>query len=131
MDEERQKRIAAFRFGVIADFVGNRTLERGETEKLMKDKCARRWQIPGSVRTRLSESAIKQWIVRYRASRGKLESLHPQGRSDRGKPRAVDQDTAMGIIALRKEFREVSLPVLLEHARQRKIILPGRPYSPG
>lgn len=131
MDEEKKKRIAVFRFGVIADFVGARTLARGETEKLMRDKCAKRWQIPGSVRTRISESAIKEWIARYKASGGKLESLYPRERSDKGKPRAIDQDTALGIIALRKEFREVSLPVLLDHARQRKIILPGTSVSYG
>ncbi len=126
MDEEKQKRIAVFRFGVIADFVGGRTLERGETERLMKEKCARRWQIPGSVRTRVSESAIKEWVARYKASGGKLESLYPQGRSDKGKPRAIDEETALGLIALRKEFREVSLPVLLTEARQRRIIQPGK-----
>jgi len=26
----------------------------------------------------------------------KLEALYPQGRSDKGKPRAIDQETAMG-----------------------------------
>jgi short-subunit dehydrogenase len=34
----------------------------------------------------------------------KLEALYPQGRSDRGKTRKIDDDTALGIIALRKEL---------------------------
>jgi hypothetical protein len=54
-----------------------------------------------------------------------LESLYPQDRSDRGALRSVDEDTAAGIISLRKERPEVTLPVLLREARERKIILPG------
>ncbi|HSW62299.1 MAG TPA: hypothetical protein VLH56_03135 [Dissulfurispiraceae bacterium] len=100
MDEEKQKQIAVFRFAVISGFVGGRMLERGETEKLMKEKCAKRWQIPGSVRTHGSESENKEWILRDKASGGRLESLYPRKRSDKGKPRAIEQDTAMGIISL-------------------------------
>ncbi|MCK7476945.1 MAG: hypothetical protein M0C28_04985 [Candidatus Moduliflexus flocculans] len=125
MDEDKLKRIAVFRFGVIADFVDGRTLDRGETERLMRDKCARKWTIPNSVRTRIGESTIKEWVARYKASGNKLESLYPRGRSDKGKPRAIDEETAMGLKTLRKELPEVSLPVLMQQARHRKIILPG------
>ena len=64
MTEEMKQRVAVFRFGVIADFVSGRQLQWGETERLMQEKCARRWLIPGSVRTRTSESTIKEWIAR-------------------------------------------------------------------
>ena len=77
MDEELKKRIAVFRFGVIADFVGDRPLARGKTEELMKEKCDRKWQIPGSIRTSISESTVKEWACRYKRSGNKLESLYP------------------------------------------------------
>jgi transposase InsO family protein len=125
MDEEMKKRIAVFRFGVIADFVGGRVLERGEAERLIRDKCARKWQIPGSARSRVSESVIKEWIGRYKASGNKLESLYPQERSDKGKSRAIEKDTALGLIAIRKEMPAATLPVLMKEARRRKIVLPG------
>ena len=48
MDEEMKKWVAVFRFGVIADFVDGTTLSRGETKKLMREKCDRKWQIPTS-----------------------------------------------------------------------------------
>ncbi len=51
IDEETKKRIAVFRFGVIADFAGGKSLSWGETGRLMRDKCGQRWQIPGSMRT--------------------------------------------------------------------------------
>ncbi|MCK7482741.1 MAG: hypothetical protein M0C28_40690 [Candidatus Moduliflexus flocculans] len=34
----------------------------------------------------------------------------------------------MGLKTLRKELPEVSLPVLMQQARHRKIILPGKRY---
>ena len=125
MTEEMKQRVAVFRFGVIADFVGGRQLERGETEHLIQEKCARRWIIPGSMRTRIGESTIKVWIARYKLAGNKLEALYPQERCDRGKTRAIDPETAQGLIALRKEMPAVLLPTLLQEAHGRKIILPG------
>lgn len=131
MDEETKKRIAVFRFGVIADFVGSRSLSWGETERLMRDKCGQRWQIPGSMRTGISESTLKEWISRYKGSGNKLESLYPRDRSDRGKTRAIEKELAAGLISLRKEMPVVSLPVFISEAKARRIIMPGMhiPYA--
>ena len=126
MDEELKKQVAVFRFGVIADFVDGTTLSRGETKTLMREKCDRMWRIPGSGRTRISKSVIKEWIVRYKRSGNKLEALYPQGRSDLGKTRAIDDDTASGLIKLREELPAITLPTLLREAKERKIVLPGR-----
>ena len=126
MTEEMKQRVAVFRFGVIADFVDGRQLQWGEVERLMQEKCARRWLIPGSVRTRISESTIKDWIHRYKNSSNNLASLHPRDRSDCGKTRAIDPETATGLISLRKEMPAVRLPVLMKEAQHRKIIMPGK-----
>ena len=126
MTEEMKQRVAVFRFGVIADFVDGRQLQWGEVERLMQEKCARRWLIPGSVRTRISESTIKDWIHRYKNSGNNLASLYPRDRSDCGKTRAIDPETATGLISLRKEMPAVRLPVLMKEAQHRKIIMPGK-----
>ncbi len=125
MDEELRKKISVFRYGVIADFVNTRRLTRGERESLIREKCDQKYNIPGSTRTSISRSTIKEWIVRYKNSGGRIESLYPQERSDSGKSRSIDEEIAAGLITLRKELPEVSLPVLLTEARARKIILPG------
>lgn len=131
MDDEMKKRIVVFRFGVIADFLGDSKLPRGKIEEMMKDKCARQWQIPGSIRTSIGESTIKDWICRYKRAGNKLEALYPLGRSDRGKPRAIEEETAAGLITLRKEIPEASLPIFISQAKERKIIPAGRriPYA--
>jgi transposase InsO family protein len=51
--------------------------------------------------------------------------LYPSGRSDIGKSRAIDEDTAAGIINLRKELPDISLVLLKKEAVKRRIILPG------
>lgn len=84
MDEEKKRQIAVFRFGVISDFVNRSELPRGEQERLLREKCAMSWKIPFSTRTRLAPSTILSWIRRYKAGGGRLESLYPQDRKDRG-----------------------------------------------
>lgn len=112
--------------GVIADFAGSRQLDRGKTGELMQEKCAQKWQIPGSSRTSISESTIKDWVCRYKRSGNKLEALYPVERSDKGKPRAIDEETASGLITLRKEIPGASLPAFLSMAKERRIIQPGK-----
>jgi hypothetical protein len=65
MTEEQKKEVAVFRYGVIAEFVGATRLDRGERERLLRQKCGRKWQIPFSGRTRLSRSTIMRWVSRY------------------------------------------------------------------
>ena len=98
MTENQKKEIAVFRFGVIGEFVTGAQLDYGEKERLIQDKCARKWLIPHSSRTRLSRSTILGWVRQYN---GRIESLYPKDRSDQGNSRVFDDDTASLIIKLR------------------------------
>lgn len=129
MDEELKKRIAMFRLRVISDFTDATSLAWGDVERLMREKCGRKWQIPGSGRTRISESTIKEWIARYRESGNKLDALYPKDRSDQGKSRRVTSETAAGLILLRKELPHATLPTLLTQAKERRIVPPGEALS--
>ncbi|CAO0824503.1 hypothetical protein DFAR_670012 [Desulfarculales bacterium] len=62
MDEDQKKRVASFRFSVISNFFARDHMECGERERLLRDKCAQRWQSPFSNRTRLSRSTIMRWV---------------------------------------------------------------------
>ena len=84
MDEEMKKQVAVFRFRVIADFVDGTTLSRGGDQNTDAGEVRPEVANPGSGRTRISKSAIKEWIARYKSSGNRLEALYPQGRSDRG-----------------------------------------------
>jgi transposase InsO family protein len=130
MEEDRKKQIAVFRFGVISDFVTRAHLEHGEQERLLADKCARRWQIPFSGRTRLARSTILSWIRRYRQSGGRLESLYPSGRSDRGVSRSLDPETIQALIRLRDQLPTSSVKTLVAETKRRGIVAPGARLNP-
>ena len=125
MNDEQKMEVATFRFGVIHDFISGAHLEFGEQERLLKEKCKRRWPIPHSTRTHLARSTILRWIKRYRGSNGKLTSLYPFDRSDRGVSRGIDEETALALISLRKEMPKSTVPYLIETMDKRGLISPG------
>ena len=122
MQENQKQEVAVFRFSVIADFIHRKDFGRGEIKQLLDEKCARKWDIPHSDRTRISKTTIREWIKRYRDSVGRLESLYPLDRSDSGRSRALNDDTAQGLLVLRKELPKMPLTVLLKEAKSREII---------
>ena len=121
--EEKQK-IATFRFVVIGDLVAS-NLEPGEQERLIGEKTRRKWQIPLSARTRIGRSTILRWIKLYKDSGNKIESLYPDDRNDRGKTRAIDDETAQSLILLRKDMPKAPVHELIQTLRQRNLITPG------
>ncbi len=126
MTENEKQRVAIFRFSVIHEFVGGAVLSRTERRQLLKDKCARKWDIPSSDRTRISRSAILRWIRLYNESGGRLESLYPKARSDNGKSRAIDKETSLNLIHLRREMPDATVPVLIRIMKERCLSAPGK-----
>lgn len=128
MTLEEKQRVAAFRFSVIGEIVAS-SLEPGEQERLIREKAARKWQIPFSSRTRVSRSTIQRWIRLYRNSGGKIESLYPDDRNDCGSSRAIDDETAQNLIQLRKEMPKAPVFALIEQANRRGLVTAGTRLS--
>jgi transposase InsO family protein len=122
MDEEQKKQVAIFRFGVISDFVSPTRLGWGERARLLAQKCARQWQIPFSTRTRLSPATIRSWIRAYEKGGQRLETLYPHSRSDRGGARALDQETTLALIGLRRQMPTAPVQTLIRTAQQRGVV---------
>lgn len=122
MNEEAKKRVAEFRFGVIHDLIGDRKLNRGQRKRLLKEKAACEWEIPHTGRSRISASTILSWVRRYERGGRRLESLYPELRNDRGRPRVLDEETVLALCELKKQFRGASLPVVLKEAKSRNIL---------
>jgi putative transposase len=125
MTKDKNEMIAVFRFGVIHEFIGGAMLSSVEKRRLIREKCARKWMIPYSNRTRISENTIYRWIRRYRKSGGKIESLYPRRRNDRGKPRILAGDAIANIVNARKERPHVPVRMLLADLKHRNLV-PGR-----
>jgi putative transposase len=122
MDEEAKKRIAEFRFGVIHELVGNRRLSRGEKELILKEKTTYEWDIPFSGRSYIGRSTILRWLSIYEQGGGRLESLYPYDRQDKGRSRVMSQEISHALINLKKELKGASLPVIISTARERGIL---------
>ena len=125
MTEDEKQQVAVFRFGVISDFVNGAELNRTQRRRLLVEKCARKWHIPFVTKTRLSKGAILRWIKLYTDSNGKLKSLYPKQRSDKGKSRALDEETCLSLINLRREMPSATVPHLIATMNERRLVTAG------
>jgi len=125
MTEDEKKQVAVFRFGVISDFVNGSWLSRSQRKILMRDKCARKWQIPFSEKTRISKGTIFRWIRLYTNRNGNLTSLYPKDRADQGKSRSLDEETRLALIDLRLQLPAATVPQLIEQMNVQKRATPG------
>jgi len=125
MTEDEKMQVAVFRFSIIGDFVTGAAMSRAEKRRLIREKCARKWQIPFSEKTRISRGTILRWCRVYRNSRGDLKSLHPKDRFDQGKARAMDEETCLSLIALKHEMPALTVPRLIEQMNGQNRVTPG------
>jgi transposase InsO family protein len=125
MTEEQKKEVAVFRFGVIGDFVNGTPMNRAERRKLMREKCAWKWKIPYSEKTRICTGTINRWIRLYTDSGGDLKSLEPGERSDRGKCRAMDEETCLALSMLKSSTPAITVPHLIDEMNRQHLVTPG------
>jgi transposase InsO family protein len=125
MTEDEKMQVAVFRFGVISDFVNGVRMSRAERRRLMGEKCARKWPIPFSEKTRITKGTIRRWIRLYRAGNGDLKSLFPKDRADQGKSRAMDEETCCALIRLRREMPDATVINLIATMDRRRLVAPG------
>ena len=125
MIEDEKMQVAVFRFAVISDFVTGAQMSRGEKRRLMRDKCARKWQIPFSEKTSLSIGTINRWCRLYKDSNSDLKSLQPKDRCDQGKSRAMDEDTCLSLIELKLQTPALTVPQLIELMNRQNRVSPA------
>jgi len=130
MDENARMAKAVFRYSVISDLVNARNLDRGEQERLIIEKCARKWVIPFSEKTSIGRSSILRWINLYKSSGSDLRSLYPHDRKDKGISRTFDEDTSMSLIRLRKEMPIATIPHLIEEMNKQRLVTAGTELRP-
>ncbi len=122
MTEEEKQEVAVFRFSVIHDFIDHQKLDYGEQERLLQEKCSRRWDIPHSNRTSIGRSTILSWVREYQQNGRNIKALYPKGRIDRGETRRYDKDTCLALIRFRKEMPRVPLSQFIRTINERKAL---------
>lgn len=125
MTEEQKQQVAVFRFGIIHELVGGARLDFGERERLLREKCARKWEIPHSNQTRISRSTILRWVGLYLNGGDKLEALFPRGRNDSGKSRVLDQETGLALVQLRRQLPDLRITELVKKMHERRLVTDG------
>lgn len=80
------ERVALFRHRLIAQLLPD-DLSARQRQHTIERIVATDHQIPGSQRTRVAESTLRDWLRDYRA--GGFDALKPKRRIDAGHPRAL------------------------------------------
>jgi len=114
MDDKLIEEVALFRYGVIGELVG-RPLAPGEKQRLLERLAQQEWRIPGSARTRVGLSTIREWVGLYQAQ--SFEGLKPVPRADAGTSRAIPDQVADLLLALRRERPKASVESLVRALR--------------
>lgn len=125
MSDDQKKKVALFRYGVISDIVAVTNLSRMQRSHMIREKSLRKWDIPGSYKTRISMNSIRRWIRNYNNGNQQLEALYPKDRSDRGKSRAMDDDTCGALLVLRKEMPSANIERIILEMNERCLVTPG------
>lgn len=115
MDDKTREQIALFRYGLIADLVHRKAGERG-LYALLRDKAERVYEIPGCRRTRVAVETLRDWLVAYR--RGGFDALYPKLRRDQGQARAIPQEVADLVCAIKEDNRALSVALVIKQAQR-------------
>ncbi len=114
MDDRQCEEVALFRYGVIGELV-SRPLAPGETQRVLERLVHQEWRIPGSARTRIGATTIREWVEQYRAMG--FDGLKPLPRSDTGMSRVIPEAVVDLLVALRKERPKATVESLVRAAR--------------
>jgi putative transposase len=129
-DEAKSKaeRVALFRWGLIGDLVHLEPGTRG-LQRMLEEKAARDYAIPGSTRTRVAAETMRHWLRAYRNGGG-LDALKPRPRSDMGATRAVPQDVRDLLVSIKDDNPELSVQLVIKEAFARGKVPDDIPLSP-
>jgi putative transposase len=114
LDDNTRERIALFRYGLIADLANRQEGERG-LYALLRERAEKTYEIPGSRRSRVAAETLREWLSAYR--RGGFAALHPKPRRDQGQARAMPQEMADLLCALKEETPALSVSLLIDKAK--------------
>ena len=103
--------VALFRLSVLGQLVSRQNLARGELKAIVKELALKRYDIPGSRHTLLSEKTIEAWY--YAWKKHGIDALVPKRRIDRGQSK-IPEALQTALIKAKQENPKRSLNSLLK-----------------
>lgn len=105
MNEESKKKIALFRFSLIAPLL-NQTFKEPTAKAYIEEICARTYDVPVYGTKEYAPETIKGWLLDYR--KHGIEGLYPLTRNDKGKPRSLSEEVKQYILDAKDFYPERS-----------------------
>jgi len=124
MNDDREnlsERVALFRHRLIARLLPEELTSRQRQQEIERIVTAEH-QIPGTLRTRVAESTLRDWLRDYRA--GGFDALKPKRRIDAGHPRALAPTLVERLLQVKEAEPDRSIRRIIETVRQEGLLAP-------
>ena len=121
-DPDLLERIAVFRHALIVRLLVPEH-DRHERAVELERILATEHDIPGTTRTRIADSTLRDWIRSYRA--GGFDALKPKARIDTGDSRALDPQAIEALLAIKEAEPQLSIRATIKLAREQGTIEPA------
>lgn len=115
------ERVALFRHRLIAQLLPDDLTAR-HRQRTIERIVAADHQIPGTRRTRVAESTLRDWLRDYRV--GGFDALKPKRRIDAGHPRALDPALVERLLQVKEAEPDRSIRRIIDKVREQGA-LPG------
>jgi transposase InsO family protein len=115
-DDERRRRVALFRYGLVAELAQLPPNTRG-LYALLEKKAEKEYEIPGTLRRHVAVETMRGWLRAYRE--GGFDALMPRVRSDTGTARAMPPQVIDVLCEIKDASPELSIPMTIQRARER------------
>ena len=113
MDTETRKKIALFRYGILAPIISGTYDENKSIKEFFSDAAKKVYTNPRGEDTKVTASTLERWYYNY--TRNGFDALIPQRRCDTGKSRKLDEDIREQIKYLKQEYPRI--PATLIHQK--------------
>lgn len=113
------ERVALFRHRLIAQLLPEDLTAR-QRQQTIERIVAAEHQIPGSLRTRVAESTLRDGLRDYRA--GGFDALKPKRRIDAGHPRALDPALVERLLQLKEAEPDRSIRRIIDKVREEGVL---------
>lgn len=113
------ERIALFRHRLIARLLP-RDITPKQRQREMERIITEEHQIPGSLRTRVAHSTLREWLRLYQS--GGFDALKPRKRLDTGHPRALAPELAEQLLQVKESEPDLSIRLIIEQVRKKGLI---------
>jgi len=125
--DKLKEQVALFRHRLIARLVAAHLSPQQRQHEIARI-VADAHQIPGSTRTRVAETTLRDWLRAYRE--GGFEALIPKKRIDAGHPRTLAPEVVERLLQIKEADPDLAIRLVIEQVRKERVIEAEQPLPP-